>query len=172
MEGKYGKEAYKMMRALLPEKFMSRFLKERESDLWASGVSIYDVVPAYINSTMKTVHDIPAYNRALKLIDALPDGPAKNFATWYAGNYMGEPTAKEGFMVRNEPYQKFSRWLASRYYDNLIGLNYNTWLINLGQTLTNTYPELGGYTAAGIKAMFTKEGREIFHDSGLLFDYP
>ncbi len=173
MKAKYGKEYLGMARALLPERFVSAFLKEREAEAWANNVSIYDVVPGYINSTMKTIHDIPAYNRANAVIKALPDGPAKDFAQWYADNYMGQPVAKEGLLVRNERYQKFSRWLANRYYDNLIGLNATTWAVNLGQTITNTFPELGAkYTAKGIKALFTEEGRRKFHESGLLFDYP
>jgi hypothetical protein len=173
MKAKYGKQYLGMVRAMLPDKFVSKFLKERESETWPNDVSIHDVVPAYISSTMKTVHDIPAYTRALKIIKGLPEGPARDFANWYADNYMGQPSAKEGFLVHHEKYQRFSRWVANRYYDNLIGLNYKTWAINLGQTVTNTYPELGAkYTRLGIKELFTKEGRRKFHESGLLFDYP
>jgi hypothetical protein len=174
LKRKYGEKEYlKMARALMPEQFISRFLKERESDQWANNVSVYDVVPAYISSTMRTIHDIPAYNRALKLVEKLEDGPGKDFAKWYAQNYMGEPAAREGLLANNETYQKYSRWVANRYYDSLIGLNWKTWAVNTGQTLTNTFPELGAaHTAAGIKALFTKEGRKQFHESGLLLDRP
>lgn len=173
MKAKYGADYMGMVRALLPERFMSTFLKERAGDQWANDVSIHDVIPAYINSTMKTIHDIPAYNRALAVIKGLPEGPAKKFAQWYTDNYMGQPAAKEGFMVNNAPYQAFSRWVAQRYYDNLIGLNPNTWLKQLGKTMINTYPELGArYTWDGIRGMFDPAQRQQFHDSGLLFDHP
>jgi hypothetical protein len=121
---------------------------------------------------MKTVHDIPAYAAARELIDALPTGPAREFADWYAKNYIGDPSV-DPFWKAHRKYTAWSHWQAQRYYDNLIGLNFGTWGMNLGQTLINTFPELNGhYVLKGLKTLLTEEGRKTFHESGALFDSP
>ena len=176
MKTKYGeRDAAVIARQVLPERFVSRFLKERESNQWLNNVSIFDVVPSYIQSTMRTKHDIPAYNEALKTIETLPeDSPIREFADWYVKNYIGINTNKYmGLIPRDHPIVKLSRWIANRHYDATIGLNLKTWGVNTLQTLSNTVPELGfRYTGIGIKELSTKEGRRKFHDSGLLFDFP
>ncbi|HSW40407.1 MAG TPA: hypothetical protein VLL97_13040 [Acidobacteriota bacterium] len=176
MKAKYGeRDAALIVKHILPERFVSRFLKERESNAWLGNVSIFDVVPAYIQSTMRTIHDIPAYNRALQHLENVPDGsPIREFAGWYVDNYMGVNTRDYlGLIPRDHPIIKLSRWIANRHYDATIGLNIKTWSVNTLQTLSNTVPELGmKYTAIGIRELATREGRKKFHDAGLLFDYP
>jgi DNA repair protein RadC len=176
MKAKYGeRDAALIAKHILPERFVSRSLKERESNAWLGNVSIFDVVPAYIQSTMRTIHDIPAYNRALQHLENVPDGsPIREFAGWYVDNYMGVNTRDYlGLIPRDHPIIKLSRWIAYRHYDATIGLNIKTWSVNTLQTLSNTVPELGTkYTAIGIRELATSEGRKKFHDAGLLFDYP
>lgn len=179
MRTKYGeKNAVQMMRLLLPGRFASRFLEERKSKDWASGVSIFDVLPAYIQSTAKTIHDIPAYDKARRLLDEIPegDGIEKKYIEWYLNNYMGIKANPFGIEEFHEDSRavKLSRKVAQLYYDNLIGLNPKTWIVNLTQPLTNTVPEIGlKYTMIGAKQLYTsRKRRKIFHDSGLLLDYP
>jgi hypothetical protein len=177
LEKKYGKpQGLAMARALLPERFISKFLQERESDNWASGVSIYDIVPSYIASTMKTIHDIPAYDKARKIVETLEGDRERRYARWYIMNYMGTKANVMGMSEwgPDSLAMKLSRKVAGLYYDNLIGLNPKTWLINLTQPLTNTVPEVGlKYVLRGAKLLYTsKEARQKFHDSGLLLDYP
>ncbi len=182
MIDKYGQtEGTKMIRALLPERFVSKFLQERESDNWMSGVSIFDVVPSYIASTMKTIHDIPAYDKARKLIEELPlterswlGENAKSYAQWYISNYMGNRADILGVFDPDSFVIKLSSKIAGIYYNNLIGLNWKTYSVNTLQTVSNTIPRIGfENTVRAIHALLTdKEARRKFHESGLLFDYP
>lgn len=172
MRQKYGKYAPGMMKAMLPESFLSRFLKEREMERWVGNVSIFDVIPAYLHSTAKTVHDLPAYARAMKIIKELPDGASKGIAEWYARNYIGDPTINDAIQRGSGKYEAVSRWIAQRQYDALIGLNYRTWAVNLGQNL-NTITQVGLKNwIKGAEALFTKEGRQQFHDTGILLEQP
>ena len=182
MESKFGKaEALKMVKALLPERFVSKFLEQRESDVWPSGVSIYDVVPSYISSTAKTIHDIPAYDKARKLVNELSETEkswggegTKNFAEWYISNYMGMPSKILGVFDPHAYLMRLSGKLAGLYYDNLIGLNWRTYLVNTFQTVSNTVPEIGfENTVKAINQLITSPAaRKKFHDSGLLLDMP
>jgi hypothetical protein len=174
LQKKYGKNWQSVARTIMPSRLMSRFLKERTSDFWGSGVSIFDVVPTYIHSTMRTIHDLPAAARAQKKLEALPDGPRRKFAEWYVNNYLGLDEGKYlGVVPKDHPWVELSRWVAQRHYDATIGLNLKTWGVNTLQTVANTIPEIGfKHAYRGIRALATKEGRRKFHDSGLLFDFP
>jgi hypothetical protein len=170
------KGAAAIARALMPERFVSRFLKERESNNWLGTVSIYDAVPSYIASTMKTIHDIPAYDKARAIAESLEDGTLKNYAMWYIQNYMGVKASSGGIAEfdADSRMMKLSRKVAQLYYDNLIGLNPITWGVNLMQTISNTIPEVGiMHTLHAVKKLFgSKEARRKFHESGILLDFP
>ena len=134
-------------------------------------MDLFEVVPHYIHSANRTIFDLGAYKRAMEVVKQLPDGVYKDMAQWYTDNFISHPRLKG-----NNPdkfYKQAARAATKLYYDAYIGLNPGAAAVNLSQTVLNTMPEIGfGMTGKGIKKLFTKEGKRMLHESGILLDFP
>ncbi len=160
-----------VLRDLLPAEFLPGVFKPRAQGISKAQTRYTEATRAYISSALRAIYDIPAYEKAIASAEQIPSGPWREFAKWYAQNYIGEPNAKS-LAMRNGTYVAASRWMADRYYDSYIGVNLPTYALNLTQTITNTYPEIGRFAAVGLRQLMTESGRKTFHESGLVFDAP
>lgn len=158
-----------MLRDLYPKEFQSRFFKKRPENPAEYSMDLFEILPRYLMAAKREVFDIPAYMQSKAALSKLPAGDMGELAKWYADNYIGQPTASG---VPNETLKKVSRFVSNRIYDALLGANPTAAVVNMGQTALNTFPELGAYTFAGMRDLLTDAGRQRFHDSGLLLDYP
>lgn len=158
------------VREFASDRFISRFLKAREEDA-PYGLDIFEVMRVYIPSVMKSIHDVPAVERARKMVEEIPlekKGDQviadyfqnlRSYANSYLDNYLGKTDIQRSEIAQAEV--KLARAVASYYYRLLLGWNPFSAAIDLTQTGLNTFPVLGTrYTLEGIRRLSTPNGRK------------
>lgn len=110
------------------------------------------VLPMYLESMGKIIHDAPLMDRIKPLIKNMPDGVYKELMTQYArqyANFTNYPAFKAAAA-------RFNNTLATMENRALISLNPNPHMYHLGQLLGTVYPVLGEkYTLTGAKQFFS-----------------
>ena len=163
-----------VLREYFGDGLMSRYLKTRQSRLFdLTGVSLDEVLGSYTRSMLRTIHDQPAVNLARRYANDIDAPTLRTTANWYIDNYTGKQSgvnkALEELGKTGQVVQNFSRGVAKMWYDNLIGLNPKTWLINPSQILVNTYPLLGEkHLIKGFAGFLRPGSREILRREGII----
>lgn len=136
----------------------SPFAQTRKGGLKDLEMDVNKVLPAYIESIAKIIHDKPAVDQAKSVLKTLPDtdiygnpSKIKELSKWYIKNY----TRYDSMPGLSEAWNSVTNKLMRTTSRSMLGLNLGLQTLHLARIPANLYPELGEkYLYSGAKEVF------------------
>lgn len=149
----------------------SPFVRTRTGALKDIELDVNKVLPAYVESIAKLIHDRPAVDAVKKIIATLPDtdiygepSKLKELSQWYVKNY----TRYDSMPGLSQAWNDWTSRLMRTTARSMLGFSTGLQTLHLARIPTNLYPELGEKYLAHGAAQVMKNPKAAFAEAASL----
>jgi len=126
----------------------SNFIKTRKGQLQDIETDYNRIIPTYLESMAKVIHDRPATDIAKEALEEIPQGKLKEYLTGYIKNY----TRYDADAELAQAWNGLANQIATTNARSVIAFNPLVHIYHAGQLPANVWPELGTkYSMEGTK---------------------